>query len=409
MGLFRSFAVVILVACLVPAAALGQSLDITPPGLTVVAIGDAGENGSALRATAFYVTDMYTGRHDAGKPDAILFLGDNFLPLGLNVPADDVDGTARSVLRHFDEVFTTLPRAFVHAIPGEHDYYSRFGEQHSLFFGLFTSGEQPTGISDRGILREERLEQWTFHSRLASETTMPEFPGSVDSVQFVFFDSALPLRTDPSRWHEALASLHRILQASGARKAIAWRILCVHHPWYSVGVHGGYSIWNDEDSSVDYLTNCDKDSNAVGFVRNWIDPEDLCADRYRQYADSLRAVVSLSGVKIQILLGAHDRSLQLLYYPDRDTDCDVCPKVHIISGAGSLTTRVRLPSPPHVFTSGGKNPQEAGVSPPGFVQLRFDRGHVRVVFFNARNGEPIDMGSGHTVFWIDRAGNLVDR
>ena len=45
--------------------------------LTVVAIGDAGESGRILKSNASYITDMYTGAHDGGKFDAMIFLGDN--------------------------------------------------------------------------------------------------------------------------------------------------------------------------------------------------------------------------------------------------------------------------------------------------------------------------------------------
>ncbi len=372
--------------------------------LTVVAIGDVGDAGSDWRANAFYITDMFTGRHDAGKPDMLVFLGDNFIPTGLNVPVGDVESTVEGLLRPLAEVLGGIPASRVHAIPGEHDYYARFMSEKSSFFGLIKTGEGPTGVSDKGNSREAAIDAWTYHRGLPGEAIAPIEPGSTDSVQFIFFDSAILLRTEPSRWHEALSALKRILVNSGERTGIGWRVLCVHHPWCSVGPHGGYSTWNDETESVDYLTNCDKDSNGAGFVRNWIDPEDLCADRYRGYIDSVKAVINAAGVRIQLLLAAHDRSLQLL--SARDPGCDACPPVHIISGAGSLPDRVKLPSPPLDFTSAGRTAQDEGISPPGFVQLQFHAERVRVVFYNGRNGEQIDMGDGQKVFWVGKSGAI---
>jgi len=378
-----------------------------PGGLVVIGIGDAGEDNSTLRATGFYVSDMYTGRHDAGKPDVLLFLGDNFIPLGLNGPGVDADGTARSLFRKFDDVFATMPQQQVHAIPGEHDYYSRFGQVQSTFFGLFTSGEFPTGISNRGVIREHLRREWTFHSGMASEMVWPVRPGGGDSAQFIFFDSALLLRTDPSQWHPALESLRRILIGSRDRQGITWRILCAHHPWYSLGEHGGYSVWNDDDSTVEYLPNCDRDSNSAGYVRNWLDPEDLCADRYIRYVDSIRSAIRSGSVKVHLILSAHDRSLQLLYEPERDRECDLCPEIQIVSGAASRTTRVRQPSPPYEFTSASGHPEDEGISLPGFVQLLFGPDRIRVIFYNSRNGDRIDMGAGRRVFWVDRSGKLL--
>ena len=78
----------------------------------------------------------------------------------------------------------------------------------------------------------------------------------------------------------------------------------MHHPIYSVGQHGGYTEWNDETNTIEYLTTCDKDSNAVGWLKNWFDPEDLCTEKYQQYLDSLRSVITASQVRIQLALSA---------------------------------------------------------------------------------------------------------
>lgn len=372
--------------------------------LTVIAIGDAGEPGSLLRANARYINDMYTEQHDAGRPDALFFLGDNFYPIGLNVAAGDVHGKVQKTLGPFRETVEALGRAHVHAIAGNHDYYARNVLEKSFFFGLIDIEVGPVGLSDKGNRRAAEIAWWTYHRGMPASVVYPTNRGSRDSVQFILLDSALPLRTEMSTWKPALDSLRRLLVASGNRPGIAWRILVQHHPWYSLGDHGGYSVWDDEQNTITYLSNCDKDSNAVRWFMNSIDPEDLCAEKYRAMLNALKSVILAGGVKVHLTLTGHDHTLQLLSYPD-DGSCENCPKVHIVSGAGSETKAVKAAAPPREYTAAQQH--RKGESLGGFAQLRFELERLRVVFFDARTGDPIDMGGGKTEFWIDREGRLL--
>ncbi|MBI5474807.1 MAG: hypothetical protein HY961_20900, partial [Ignavibacteriae bacterium] len=216
--------------------------------------------------------------------------------------------------------------------------------------------------------------------------------------------SALPLRTDPATWRPALDSLRRLLVNSTQRPGIVWRILCQHNPWYSVGDHGGYSVWDEESETVTRLPDCDKDSNAVGWLINSLDPEDLCAAKYQAQIDSLRSVIHESGAKIQLVLSGHEHALQLLSYPDRHPSCELCPKIHVVSGAGAKTSTVKLPSPPYEYTASQRTNE--GESLAGFAQLKFESAKMRVVFYNSANGDMIDMGGGRREFWISRNGQL---
>lgn len=378
-----------------------------PKPLTVIAIGDAGETGSILRGNAHYVNDMYSGRHDAGKPDAMIFLGDNFYETGLNVPADEVQSTIKKTLGPFRETFEGLGRANVHAIAGNHDYYARNIIDQSLLFGLINIEAGPNGISDRGNEREKAIEWWTYHFKMPAEATYPMFAGSKDTVQFIFYDSALPLKTDTATWKPTLDSLRRLLTASSSRNGIAWRVLALHHPWYSVGAHSGWSLWDDVENRVAYLPNCDKDSNVVNWFVNDLDPQDLCAKKYRQMLDSLKSAIRASGAKIHLTLAGHEHNLQLLSYPNNDSDCTTCPKVHVISGAGAKATIVRFPAPPNEFTS--SQPKKKGEPMAGFAQLQFERERLRVVFFSSSTGEMIDMGGGKKQFWINKHGELIQQ
>ena len=374
---------------------------------SVVAIGDAGEANSELRANSTLLTNMYSGQHDGGSFDAMIFLGDNFYDTGLNIPADEVEDEVKQILGPYKITFEALGRQNIHALPGNHDYYARNAIEASILFGLISIAEAPVGLSGRGNARETAIEGWTYHDVMPGTATYPLFKGSPDSVQFVFLDSALPLRTDTTSWAPALDSLRRLLDASRAQRGIIWRILCMHHPIYSLGEHGGYSVWNDETNRVDYLTPCNKDSNAVGWVKNWFDPEDLCAEKYGRFMETLKSVIAASGVRIQVALTGHDHSLQLLSYPERDSWCAGCPKLHIVSGAGSRPTMVRFPSPPEEYTSAPSAPSKRGVSPPGFARLTFTRDRLRVVFFNAFSIAPLDMGGGRREFVISPDGSLL--
>lgn len=377
----------------------------TAKPLTVIAIGDAGETGSILRGNTKYINDMYSEQHDGGKPDALIFLGDNFYPTGLNVPVEEVQSKIKKILSPYRTAFEGLGRTNVHAVAGNHDYYARNAIDRSILFGLIRIEAGPNGISERGNERERAIEWWMYYYKMPDEVTYPITAGSKDSVQFIFYDSALPLRTDISTWKPALDSLRRLLTASAGRNGIVWRVLAQHHPWYSVGEHGGYSVWDDEAQKVAYLSNCDKDSNVVHWFINDIDPQDLCAEKYRSLINSLKSVIRASGAKIHLTLSGHEHNLQLLSYPDSNPECSECSKVFVISGAGAKTNITKLPSPPNEFTASQRNKQ--GESLPGFVQLRFENDKLRIVFFNSANGEMIDMGAGKKEFWVNRNGELL--
>jgi hypothetical protein len=375
------------------------------PVLGVVAVGDAGETGGRLRGTAQYVSNIYAGTHDAGPFELLLFLGNNFHPTGLNVPPEDVEGTVKDVLTDpFRIPLEGLGPARVHAVPGNHDYYARNALEESFFFGLFKIAGAPMGLSDRGNRRERAIPQWTYHDGPATDFVLPVAAGLGDSVRFVFFDSAPLLRSEPASWHASLDALRSLLARGKGRTNLRWTVLCAHHPLASVGEHGGYGEWDEETKQVVHLTTCDRDSNALGWVRNLLDPEDLCTDRYRGYVDSVRSAIAASGVAVQVVLSGHDHSLQLLRLPGGAG----LPAFQIVSGAGSLSSRVRFPEPPGIYTSARLQPEAKGESLSGFVHLQFGRDRLRVRFINGANGDVIDMGGGTREFFIRTNGEFEE-
>jgi len=382
------------------AAAFGQS---PSPSLTIVTMGDAGDRGGILRGNAKLLDDMRTGQHDGGRCNVLVLLGNDFGETGLNVPKDDVSGALNGTLGFFRNVMSDIGAENVHGVPGESDYYARKAVEKTALFGLITLSEWTVGLSDRGVQRAAESRDWSFHYHYPAAAFHAIAPGSPDSVELFFFDSALLLRTPAHSWGGALDSLRKILAVSRLHPGVRWRLFFVHHPLASAGEHGGYSIWNDEDSTTQYVSGCDRDSNAYGYVKNWLDPEDLCTDRYRAYTDSIAECVRNSGVVIQAFLSAHDRSLQLLSSGDPSSWRKGVPPIQIISGCGSETTIVEISAPPNVYTAGQRNSN--GLSLGGFVQLKWRDGGMVVTFFNERNGDVVNMG-GKTEFVVREDGTI---
>lgn len=379
-----------------------------PAAFSLVVIGDAGERTEILEDNAEMMTTMLRQE----RFDVLLFLGDNFYQTGLNIETDKdpqkkVAKKIKEVLGPFREVMRGLGRQNVHAIAGNHDYYARLVVDKSLLFGLFSIEALPVGITNKGNQRADTISSWTYHYGLPQEAFFQVSQQAQDSLQIIFFDSAVLLRTKPQTWRPYLAQLQRLLVSVKNRPQVKWRLLALHHPLYSVGDHGGYSVWDPEARMVNRINHCDADSDAVRYFLNVVDPEDLCAERYRAYRDSVLAVIQRSGAPVQLMLAGHDHSLQLLNYPNANPACTACPKIHLVSGAGSQESSVKTASPQNgEYTCPDNDPKRQGKSQSGFARLDFENGRLRVRFFSGKNKREIDMGEGRTEFWMTLDGTL---
>ncbi len=387
-------------------AACGQA----PPSgskadFSFVAIGDTGEKNDLLTDNAKTITRLF--RQD--RFDLLVFLGDIFYPTGLNFGASEdfrkqVPKKIKEVLDPFREVMAGLGQKRVHAVAGNHEYYAKLVLDKSFFFGLFSVSALPVGITNKGNQRADTISTWTYHYGLPSEAT---FAAGQDSVQLIFFDSAILLRTQPETWRPYLAHLQRLLASTRQRPRVKWRIFAAHHPLYSVGNHAGYSEWDPEAKAVHYLNHCDPDSDAVHYFQNLVDPEDLCAERYRAYRDSVQAAIHHSGVTVQLALAGHDHSLQLLHYPSLHPGCAVCPKNFLISGAGAKASSVKAPSPSRgEYTCPEPEPKHQGKSQFGFARMDVQGERLRVRFFSGKTKKEIDMGGDRREFFIQPDGTL---
>jgi len=377
---------------------------------SLVAIGDAGEKTAILKNNAAAMTEMF--RQD--RFDALLFLGDNFYPTGLNVDPDadfrkEVPKKIKEVLGPFREVMAGLGRQNVHAVAGNHDYYKKLVMKRSFLLGLFSIEAMPIGITNKGNQRADTISSWTYHYGLPRQAIYQTDRQSQDSLQIIFFDSAILLRTQPQTWRPYLAQFHHLLVSTKNRPQIKWRLLAMHHPLYSLSEHGGYSEWDSEARTVNYVNRCDADSAAVSYFYNTVDPEDLCAPRYRAYHDSVLATIQRSGVRVQMALAGHDHALQFLYYPKVNAGCENCPKIYVVSGAGAKENRVKAPAPARgEFTCPDSSAQRQGKSQAGFVRLDFQAGQWRARFFNGKTKREINMGGGRKEFLIQADGTLAN-
>lgn len=377
-------------------------------GFSLVAIGDAGEKNDILENNAETMTELF--RSD--RFNLLLFLGDNFYRTGLNFAADkdpqkEVPKKIKNVLGPFREVMQALGRQNVHAIAGNHDYYSHLIVDKSFLLGLFSFEALPVGITNKGNQRADAISSWTYHYGLAEHAFFPVGGEPPDSLQIIFFDSAILLRTKPRTWRPYLAQLQQLLASTKNRPLVKWRIIAAHHPLYSVGEHGGYSEWDPETRAVQYLNHCDADSNAVNYFFNLVDPEDLCAERYRAYRDSVLTAIQHGGAPVQLVLSGHDHSLQLLSYPHLLQNCPNCPKIHLISGAGAKENPVKTPNPARgEYTCPDNDSKRQGKSRSGFARLDFQGERLRVRFFSGQDNKEIDMGGGRKEFLIKSNGTL---
>jgi Calcineurin-like phosphoesterase len=345
--------------------------------VTLAAIGDAGESGGQLNDVARHMAARYSAA-SGRKLDGLLFLGDNFYPIGLN-DGSEAEAAARIEYRvswPFAPVLAALGRGTVHAVTGNHDYYAK-----RRFF-------RNVGFSEKGNERARRLGPWTYHYGCEPGEAVFEAAGTGARVQVLFFDSAREVEDEGGEC-PAFARLAERLQASHAA-GVPWHVIAVHHPPETVGEHG------------ECRSGCPK--------------QDLHAPRYERYVRDLRAAIAKSGVPVQLVVGGHDHSLQLLARP-ADPGCSGCPRVHVVSGAASKVTRVVEPDPAAFeFTAvvPGSKGQAAAGRPrkpqralPGFVELAFTADRLAATFIDGRDGSELDMGGGRRRFWIDRAGQLL--
>lgn len=362
--------------------------------LTFFAIGDAGESGSVLDGCAKGMAQWSNTLRQQGKPlGLLLFLGDNFYPIGLNHPKPAREKLIADILGPHQQLLSSLGKQNVHAIAGNHDYYCR------------TVGPMPLNTCTEGNIHAAQIPEWTYHYGHPTSIRRAVAEGGKDSVEFILFDSGLPLAIGVEKCGMMFDSLERLLRRSATAVGVKWRILAAHHSPFTVGEHGGWRRWLPKERRVGYVGNCLSEGDdpyraAFEFLSN----QDNCNQEYQAYSDTLFAIINRSGARVQLMMAGHDHSLQLLNYPERT--CDHCPKVFAISGAGAKQETVKAPNPPSEFTHPINTEQEKGISAGGFMIGEFTGGKLMLRFINAADGIELPMG-GMKNFQIDESGRLL--
>jgi hypothetical protein len=310
------------------------------------------------------------GVAEARPFDALVFLGDNFYPRGLN--ESHWQEKRDAVLRHFEGL---LPADRVHAVPGNHDYYQ-------FFLG------QPFGFTTIGNAREKEIPRWTYHYWWPEEAVYEVGPGA--RLQVVFLDSARIVGLGPRYSGESLQALTTLLRARADDPTVRWRFVAMHHPLRAVGHHGNYG----------------RSCESWPWIERHLPPlaiQDTCSTRYRDYVESVREAIEASGVRVQLALSGHDHSLQIL---DRPSTREI---VQVISGAATETKLVAPADPARgTFTSaatGSNPPASRPRSEFGFAEVEVGETAAVVRFRSSRDGMPVPLG-GVCEFSVDLEGAL---
>lgn len=364
--------------------------------LSFIAVGDAGYPGEPHRLTAAAINTVASRLWSQQQRHGLLiFLGDNFYPNGLNDRGTDWIALRDQVMRPFEPVMRLLGRANVRAIAGNHDYYC--DAVNFIPFGFCMTGNE----------RERAIAEWSYSYYFPSSIRRALVEGGSDSVEFILFDSAYLLTRPTLFWRRALDSLERLMRKSAMAPGVRWRIFTAHHSPRTIGEHAGWRRWMPNLQRVGYIGNClSEGQDPFRYVYEFFSTQDNCHERYRRYVDTLHAITSRSGAKIQVLIAGHDHSLQLMHYPDYG--CDACAKVFVVSGAGSKQDRVKSPTPPREFSHPLNDADNRGRSVAGFVVGSFAENRLTFEFVNSRTAAVVDMGGGRTRFTVDESGALVD-
>jgi len=354
---------------------------------TFLAVGDAGQAGAVLDNTARSMERVSLQLEKEGKAvSLLLFLGDNFYPIGLNRSEKEVTALIHSVLiEPHSALLARLGPENVHAVAGNHDYYCNM------------LGPAPYGTCIEGNHSEDSIREWNYHHIMPARIRRAVAEGSRDSIEFILYDSALPIAVHPNLWRPGLDSLERLLHSGAADRSVRWRIMAAHHSPYTVGEHGGWRKWSKEQGRVTYLGNCiEEGQDPVKYAEQFFSNQDNCDPQYKAWNDSLFAVIERSGARVHLHIAGHDHSLQAITFADGTPDfghpdslCSICPRSYIISGAGSKRARVRASSE-GIYTH--PLPDDEGKSPGGFIVGQVEGDRLVFTFINAATGTPLEMG-----------------
>ena len=286
-------------------ATLSSSDEPIPP-LRIYGLGDMGEPGSTLNRSVELLAAAV--KRAMSSDDAVVYLGDNFYPDGLQGGDDKrVPRVVRGVLD--DSGLRGVQRSFgpdrVLAVPGNHEYY-----EHLVF------GRLPIGFSEKGDGVRTRAAEfgWRYAGGRADVVYLNAPDGA--RVALFTFDSALGVAGSDERIDRLMEELGRLLKESEGRTD--WRVLAMHHPIETRGDHG-HSF--------------DREEEHDWFRRHSFPHKlDTCSRTFQHFASRLSRVITSSGARVDAVLSGHDHNLQILPLTPKDA---FQPRLQIVSGSAS--------------------------------------------------------------------------
>lgn len=315
---------VLLVGCSVPRAPLvvHERISLPEPGevaQVVFLVGDAGQARMESYPIMPRVRDdieWWAERLEADSAVSVLFLGDIVYPLGLHPPGSDLFPHDSAIVMDQVQLLagpaSTARQAHGYFMAGNHDW------------GLKTEWE--------GFVRLKTLDDFLgmarqatgAHAHLVPEagTGGPYVVDVGDHVRLLLLDTAWWLLDEGSGGaaarDEVLRKIEEAIVEAGAREVL----IAAHHPFKSVGPHGGgTSFWST--LGVRYL-----------LTRSGAILQDLTSVPYRELSRGLRLIFERTG-PVLAFIGGHEHSLQVIGAVN-ETD----PTYSIVSGSASKISSI---------------------------------------------------------------------
>ncbi len=312
-----------------------------PARLRLVLLGDAGEQQVVLDGVVVQESeqDEVAGAVDAVCAregcDAVVYLGDNFYPDGVETADDERWDTQFSDMYSVDAPFWV--------VLGNHDY----GEV------LMPKGPPQEALD---AARAQVQLGYTGDTRW----TLPAPAWSVShaaDVELFFFDSSPEVYAVDANAEPGEHTGNRLLAEELAASSAGFKIAVAHHPYVSNGRHGNAGSYDEHEGA------CTPES--------WVDPTEPRAGACYE-AFVLEHVCG----EVDLFVSGHDHSLQVLDGPAG------CFGTAIISGSGS---KIHDPDE-HPLTD--NNPARFQEAVTGFVWLELCQGAIEsLVVYDADGAE----------------------
>lgn len=279
-------------------------------------LGDAGEgttHGSPILPRLQQDIERWAERLDADSSVAVLVLGDIVYPVGLHPvdhPTYDADtAVVMSQIRLVLGPAAHARGARMYFMPGNHDWGSRKDWQ--------------------GFVRLRNLDEFLAFVRTTTGAEVHLVPEAGTGGPFVLdwgrylrlllLDTAWWLLSgDDVEKAGVMGRIEAAMESAEDREIV----LAAHHPFRSVGPHGGFfNFW--ETAGARYL-----------LARSGAILQDLTSGPYREMEYSLRRIFARLGPPLTFV-GGHEHSLQVIESVE-PTD----PRLSLVSGSGSKITTV---------------------------------------------------------------------